>query len=76
MRDSIQVARRDIPAIALVTTAFWPQGDFVATSTGMPNIPRVELPHPVAGSGEANMAAVAESIAPQIVAMLTGETTP
>jgi hypothetical protein len=74
VRDSIEVARRNIPAIALVTTAFWPQGDFVAASTGMPNIPRVELPHPVAGSGESNMQVVADGIAPQIVALLTGET--
>ncbi len=72
MRDSISVARLGLPAIALVTTAFWPQGDFVSMSNGMPDIPRVELPHPVAGSGEANMERVAAQIAPQIIALLGG----
>lgn len=72
MRDSISVARQGLPAIALVTTEFWPQGDFVAMSNGMPTIPRVQLPHPVAGSGEDNMAEVAADIAPQIVRLLQG----
>ena len=75
MRDSISVARQGIPAIALVTDAFWPQGDFVAAATGMPAIPRVRLPHPIAGSGEDNMARVAADIAPQIVAILSGAVT-
>ena len=72
MRDSINVARAGIPAVALVTDAFWPQGDFVANATGMPTIPRVRLPHPVAGSGEDAMTRVANDIAPQIIAILTG----
>ena len=72
MRDSITTARAGIPSIALVTDAFWPQGDFVADAAGMPAVPRICLPHPVAGSGEDNMAKVAAGIAPQIIAILTG----
>jgi hypothetical protein len=72
VRDSITTARAGIPSIALVTDAFWPQGDFVANANGMPTVPRVRLPHPVAGSGEDNMARVAADIAPQIIAILTG----
>ena len=72
MRDTITVARAGIPAVALVTDAFWPQGDFVANATGMPTVPRVRLPHPVAGSGEDAMTRVANDIAPQIIAILTG----
>lgn len=72
MRDSITVARAGIPSVALVTDAFWPQGDFVANATGMPTVPRVRLPHPVAGSGEDAMARVANDIAPQIISILTG----
>ncbi len=75
MRDSITTARQGIPSIALVTDAFWPQGDFVAAATGMPTVPRIKLPHPVAGSGEDNMARVAADIAPQIVAILSGAST-
>lgn len=53
--------------MALVTEEFWAQGDFVARSVGIPDIPRVRLPHPVAGTGGARMAEVADDIAPQII---------
>jgi len=72
VRDSISTARKGLPSIALVTTEFWPQGDFVAASNGMPDVPRIQLPHPVAGSGEDNMATVAGNIAPKIAAVLSG----
>ena len=70
MRDGINLARLGIPAVALVTEEFWSQGDFVAQSLGMPDIPRVKLPHPVAGTGVKNMGEVAGSIAPQVIAAL------
>ena len=67
MRDGISLAKLGIPAVALVTEDFWPQGDFVAGSLGMPDIPRVKLPHPVAGTGTKNMRAVAEQVTPLIL---------
>lgn len=67
MRDGIAIARTGIPAVALVTEKFWPQGNFVANSLGMPDAPRLRLPHPVAGTGEANMQRVAEALAPAVV---------
>ncbi len=70
MRDGIVIAKLGIPIVALVTKDFWPQGDFVAASLGMPDIPRVKLPHPVAGSGKNNLRKVAEEITPMIVAAL------
>ena len=72
MRDGINVARRDIPAVALVTDEFWAQGDFIATSFGMPGIPRVQLPHPVAGTGADAHRLVAEKVAAEIVTALEG----
>ena len=72
MRDGISVARRGVPAVALVTEEFWSQGDFVALSLGMPDLPRIRLPHPVAGTGKANMRKVAQVIAPKIMAALAG----
>ena len=72
MRDGISIARQGTPAVALVTEMFWPQGDFVAAAAGMPTIPRVQLPHPVAGSGAAAMAQEADRIADRIVAILRG----
>ena len=66
------MARRDIPAVALVTEEFRAQGDFIATSFGMPGIPRVQLPPPVAGTGTDNHRLVAEKIAAELVAALEG----
>ena len=56
--------------MALVTTAFQAQGDFVARSVGMPDIPRVILPHPVAGTGKANLRAVAEKVIDEVLVAL------
>ena len=67
MRDGINLAKLGIPAVALVTEEFWSQGNFVAESLGMAGVPRVQLPHPVAGTGAENMTAVADSVAEQIL---------
>ena len=72
MRDGINIARSGIPSVALVTEDFWPQGDFVAQSLGMPDAPRVRLPHPVAGTGESNLKRVADSIVEEVVQRLGG----
>ena len=73
MRDGIAAARLGLPSVALVTEAFWPQGDFVAQSLGMPDAPRVRLPHPVSGTGNENIAAVADDVAEAVVAALRGQ---
>ena len=75
MHDGINIARQGTPAVALVTEQFWPQGDFVATAAGMPEIPRIQLRHPVAGSGRDAMRAEAERIADQVIAALRGIST-
>jgi hypothetical protein len=70
VRDGISVAKLGIPAVALVTEEFWPQGDFVANSLGMPDIPRIKLPHPLAGTGSENLEQIAKQVVPNIVAAL------
>lgn len=70
MRDGVNIAKLGIPAVALVTDEFWPQGDFVAESLGMPDVPRVRLPHPVAGTGVENMKNIAVQIAPAVIKAL------
>ena len=72
MRDGINIAKRGLPCVALVTEEFWPQGDFVSKSLGMPDVPRVRLPHPLAGTGEANLLRVARELIPAILAALAG----
>lgn len=76
MRDGIEAARRDVPAVALVTEQFWRQGDAVAASAGMPDLPRLRLPHPVAGTGHDAMGRVADEISGRIVAVLRGDAAP
>lgn len=73
MRDGIALAKAGLPAVALVTEDFWPQGDFVARAFGMPALPRLRLPHPVAGTGRDAMGRLARKIAPELVALLAGE---
>jgi hypothetical protein len=73
VRDGIELARRDRAVVALVSEPFWPQGDAIALSNGMPDVPRLRLPHPVAGSGAEAMARLAVTLAPRIVAVLRGE---
>jgi hypothetical protein len=73
VRDGIELARRDRAVVALVTEPFWPQGDLIALSNGMPDVPRLRLPHPVSGSGNEAMARLAETLAPRIIAVLRGE---
>ena len=72
MRDGIAAARLGLPSVALVTEAFWPQGDFVAASLGMPDAPRVRLPHPVSGTGRENIDRVAGAVVEDVIAALRG----
>ena len=58
--------------MALVTEEFWPQGDFVAASLGMPDAPRVRLPHPVSGTGAENIDRVAASVVEAVIGALKG----
>ena len=76
MRDGVKLARKGVPAVALVTSEFWAQGDFVARSVGMPDVPRVMLPHPVAATGLENLRRVADEIRDQIVLALRGASGP
>ncbi len=64
------MARRGIPSVCLITDDFWPQAEFVAESVGMPDIPMVRLPHPVAGTGEVRIRAIADSIVDEVLERL------
>jgi hypothetical protein len=70
VRDGIAVARRGRPAVAIVTAKFRVQGDFIARAEGMPDVPRVEVPHPVAGIGRDAMMVIAARVCGDIVTRL------
>ncbi len=71
MRDGVKIARSGMPVVSLVTEEFWPQGNFVAQSLGMPDVPRVKLPHPIAGTGDANIGRIAEDLIDEIMDSFT-----
>ena len=68
VRDAINLARRGNPSVALATEMFEQHAAFIAAAAGMPDIPMVVLPHPVAGTGAENLKAVAEPAAREILA--------
>lgn len=70
VRDSIVAARRGIPAVSFVTEAFWEQGNFVARADGMPTVPRIKLPYPVAGTGDGALKSLADRVADEVIARL------
>jgi hypothetical protein len=67
-RDAVNLARAGLPVCALVTEKFWEASAFVARSVGMPAVPRVRLPHPVAGTGLVRITAIAQAAAPDVLA--------
>jgi hypothetical protein len=68
----VRFAEAGVPAVALVTEKFWAQGDYVAKVSGVPDLPRVQLPHPVAGRSLDEMATIADGIADAVVAGMRG----
>ncbi len=68
VRDAINLARRGNPSVALATEMFEQHAAFIAAAAGMPDVPMVVLPHPVAGTGAKNLKAVAEPAAREILA--------
>ena len=55
-----------------MTEEFWEHGHFVARAAGMPDVRRLRLPQPVAGTGYKAMARTSADLAPQILAALEG----
>jgi len=69
-RDAIAFAERGIPSVTLICDCFWTYSAWMAGALGMPNAPRVQIPFPTAGTGEANQLAIAGDAAPKILQML------
>ena len=65
------MAELGTPVVALVTSDFWAQGNFVAAAAGMADVPRVQLPHPVASTGRTRMRQIALEVVDDIVSALS-----
>jgi hypothetical protein len=57
--DSIKIAMRNTPVVALITDKFWAQSVLVARAQGLADLPRVQVPYPLAGTGADNLHRVA-----------------
>lgn len=66
MRDGIELAQRGVPAVALITEMFWAQSASVAVGCGMPGLPRIRLPYPVANVPANRLADIAEDCAQRV----------
>ncbi|MFA5630396.1 MAG: UGSC family (seleno)protein [Porticoccaceae bacterium] len=69
-QDALAFAAADFPTLALVTEKFRDEAFFLARAGGFPELPFVFLPHPVAGKTAQYHRALAEIIAPAVVAAL------
>lgn len=72
-RDAIAFAERGIPSVTLICDVFWNFSEWIAEALGMPDMPRIRIPYPVAGIGPQGQDAVASDIAPLILAKLGGQ---
>lgn len=69
-RDAIAFAEKGIPSVMLICEVFWDYSDWIGTSLGMRDLPRVKLPFPISGTGDENQIACAERVAPEILRQL------
>ena len=65
--DSITIALRNTPVVALITDRFWAQSVLVARAQGLADLPRVEIPYPLAGTGADNLQRVAGEVVDTIL---------
>ena len=72
-RDAAAIAKLGVPAAALVSYKFLDLAQFVADSVRMPDVPRVALPHPVSGTGVANIGRIAEQVVDDVISALAGQ---
>lgn len=63
---------RGIPGVALVTEPFRQTGVAMATTWGLPAFAFLDIPHPVANLGEAELAERADRLLPAIASLLRG----
>jgi hypothetical protein len=73
-QDALAFAAAGFPAVALITGKFTDEAFFLARAGGIPEIPFVFLPHPVAGRPKEFHEALARAIAPAVMhALVKGQ---
>jgi len=69
-RDGILFADRGVPTVTLVCDIFWTYSEWLGAALGTSGLPRLQIPFPLSGTGEANQRQWAQDLAPQIVQKL------
>jgi hypothetical protein len=74
IRDAANLARSGVPVVALVTEKFADEARFVARAVGIPDVPVILMPHPVAGRDRDFHRRLASELAqPLVDALVTGQ---
>jgi len=71
--DAINLEKRGIPAVAVVTEPFAPTAAMVAGLNGMPGYPFVVVPHPFGSLDEAAVRSRADACLDAIERLLLGD---
>ena len=67
----MELEKRGIPTATVCTDEFYPLGKAEAEILGMPGLPILQIPHPMAGRKPERVAEVASQAAPEILHILT-----
>jgi len=63
---------RGVPGVAIVTEPFRQTGKAMATTWGLPGFPFLEMPHPIANLGDAELAERADRLVEAIATLVKG----
>lgn len=71
MLDGILLERRGVPAAAICTDLFVPNGKAIAEAHGAPDYPFALVPHPLASAHAAELEQQAKGVVPEVLRLLT-----
>lgn len=70
MLDGILLERRGVPAAAICTELFVPNGRAIAEAHGAPDYPFALVPHPMASASQDELAREAKQVLPAVLRLL------
>ena len=70
MLDGILLERRGIPAAAICTDVFVPNGQAIAAAHGAPAYPFTLVRHPLASASQEELAREAKKVLPEVLRLL------
>jgi hypothetical protein len=76
MHDAVEFERRGVPAVSLATALYEHLVAATARAQGMPDAKRVILPHPLEGTPNVDIEAIARRVVGPVVAALTSVRSP